>query len=103
MNGLKLFFGGIGFISILSLHFGIIDITIGLFNYQDYMVFSMYGITFFGIPLFFWMFYDLVVNGNLRYKFLWILSFFVLLLGAAFYFWFVYRKRLLQNESSSDN
>jgi len=45
-----------------------------------------------GNILFFWMQYNLIQNKEIKYKFLWFLSFFVMLIGAIAYFWFIYRK-----------
>ncbi len=47
---------------------------------------------FSGVILFFWMIYSLIKNKNIKYKFLWFLSFYIMFIGVIFYFWFVYRE-----------
>jgi len=47
---------------------------------------------FSGVILFFWMIYNLIKNKNIKYKFLWFLSFCIMFIGVIFYFWFVYRE-----------
>ncbi|OIR25013.1 hypothetical protein [Bathymodiolus thermophilus thioautotrophic gill symbiont] len=60
---------------------------------------------FSGVILFFWMIYHLIKNKNLKYKFLWFLSFCIMFAGVIFYFWFVYRvkhknTKVLKNNGS---
>ncbi|CAC9986986.1 hypothetical protein BAZOLSSOX_1451 [uncultured Gammaproteobacteria bacterium] len=44
------------------------------------------------VILFFWMVNHLIKNKNIKYKFLWFLSFCIMFIGVIFYFWFVYRE-----------
>jgi hypothetical protein len=91
MDKFKLYFGSILSINYPFFLIGFLRIHYDFFYHPFLALIGWLS----GVILFFWMINNIVSNKTIKLKSLWILSFFIMFVGVIFYFWFIYRKNLL--------